>query len=218
MPRLFFAVPIPDTVQREIYSVLTPGHSSPGHSTPGLSSTYFRRIAADNLHITLAFVGDVPPETVPQSLHLLSAPFLLPGASPSIELGGIGSFPREQDPRVIWIGLCSGGDDVRSIHRQLIGRLLDAGIPVDRKPFRAHLTVGYRRRSTPRGVAAETVRTLRNTLDDACWSVPLRVVTLYESTLGATGALHRALGNGSVSGSCPGPGPGPGPGPEDCIS
>jgi RNA 2',3'-cyclic 3'-phosphodiesterase len=127
--------------------------------------------------------------------------------SPSsrIELGGIGSFPRESDPRVVWIGVRVGFDLLQSVHQQLLHRLATVKIPVDHKPFRAHLTVGYRRKIAPRHIVRETVTTLRRELDAARWAIPLQHVTLYESTLTATGAVHRALGNGPVHESMDGP-------------
>ena len=63
-----------------------------------------------NFHLTLKFLGDVHPETIDgvseviQNVADAQAPF-------SIKLGGIGAFPNLIRPRVLWVGIKTGGID-----------------------------------------------------------------------------------------------------------
>ena len=82
----------------------------------------------ENLHLTLAFIGEYPdPEAVLDALPTF-APF-------EIALSGIGAFGD-----LWWAGLRASGplDDYA---RRLRRALAEAGIPFDRKRFSPHITL-----------------------------------------------------------------------------
>ncbi len=164
-----------------------------------------------NLHLTLAFLGEIPEQNVPaadSALHGLS----IGESSGSLELGEIGAFPRNGDPRVVWIGVTSGASLVEDLHGTIVSVLEERGLPFDGKPFKPHLTVGRctkvrrsrdRRRSTPAPPPGEqerspgsavspaaAVRSMQKSLEGVRWTVPCTEVTLYESKLTPGGAVH----------------------------
>ena len=85
---------------------------------------------ADNLHLTLAFIGDYPdPDDVLDAMDAVSF-------SPiSLGLDGIGSFGD-----LWWVGLSKSGR-LDALVRSLRHALADAGIPFDRKRFSPHVTL-----------------------------------------------------------------------------
>lgn len=80
----------------------------------------------ENLHVTLAFIGDYPdPEDVP-----------LPEFTPfELKLSGYGSFGD-----LWWVGL-EKSPPLEACARRLRRGLADAGIPFDKKRFSPHITL-----------------------------------------------------------------------------
>ncbi len=89
-----------------------------------------------NLHLTLAFIGDVETtvlERVDQVLENLEIPEL------TLTLDHVGSFDR-RDGVVWWVGLKPNAQ-LMAFQRQLTEGLREADVPYDAKPFRPHLTL-----------------------------------------------------------------------------
>ena len=85
---------------------------------------------AENLHLTLAFIGEVPsPDPVVEALQTVSfTPFPL-------ELQGVGAF------RDSWWGAVRESAPLHALVRRIRRALQHAGIPFDNKSFRPHITL-----------------------------------------------------------------------------
>jgi 2'-5' RNA ligase len=100
-----------------------------------LTGKRVRRIPADNLHLTLAFMGSVPAsaqaclEQRAGAIHV--APFTL-------TIDQAGYFPR---PRILWVGAGDVPAELWSLAGALRQAQLDCGIAPDRHAFQAHVTV-----------------------------------------------------------------------------
>lgn len=85
---------------------------------------------AENLHLTLTFIGDYPaPEFVIDSLHAVPPP------SFSISLEGFGSFGN-----LYWVGI-QKCEVLSAYVKRLRKTLSDNNIPFDRKKFSPHITL-----------------------------------------------------------------------------
>jgi len=103
-------------------------------------------VEPQNLHITLAFIGEVPPVLVERAKDALSR---IHYKSFTIKLEGMGAFPSLMRPRVIWIGVHEGAallTDLASLVRRELKR---AGVPFDPKDFVPHLTLARVKGSNP---------------------------------------------------------------------
>jgi len=103
-----------------------------------------RRMRRENLHLTLAFIGALGVDTAREVAARLAAE---PALSFEWSLDAIGAFAGA---RVLWVG----GSDPRldalaARSRELLDEL---GVPFDRKPFVAHVTL---LRNVPREAARE---------------------------------------------------------------
>ena len=125
--RLFIAIKF----SPEIEKVLTKLQND--LETQGITGNYTN---INNLHLTLAFIGEVPNEE--PVLDALNTVQFLPFA---LELEGIGSFGDTW-----WVGVKDSAA-LEAVVRRLRRALSEAGIPFDRKKFRAHITV--LRKATP---------------------------------------------------------------------
>lgn len=105
-----------------------------------------RWVPAENLHVTLAFLGETDRASdVADALTQIAAGV----AAPDVTLGGAGAFPSQRRARVLWLGLADDGTLGRAA-----GLVADALRPLGFRPedraFSAHLTIA--RLKTPAAV------------------------------------------------------------------
>ncbi|PGH43787.1 RNA 2',3'-cyclic phosphodiesterase [Micromonospora sp. WMMA1996] len=98
----------------------------------------------DHLHLTLAFLGEVPDDRlvdVESALGLAAQAFRDGRAgSPRLRLGGGGSFGQGRST-VLWVDVRGEADALDTLARLVRAGLRRAELPHDDKPFRAHLTI-----------------------------------------------------------------------------
>ncbi|AGI47986.1 2'-5' RNA ligase [Thermoplasmatales archaeon BRNA1] len=128
MVRVFVSIPVPNI------SDLAPFLKDIG-AVRGV-----RPVSAVQLHITLAFVGEVDEERIDDIAECVEAEVREKGSA-RITLKGAGAFPSEKRPRVIWAGV-ETGLPLEGIAAGIRRRFAAKGIPFDEKPFKAHITVG----------------------------------------------------------------------------
>ena len=154
-----------------------------------LSSRSIKWIELANVHLTLAFLGEVTPEAATEVQAMIKRPWKQPAFW--VGLSGAGAFPPAGPPRVIWLGFGAGGAGLRTLHAEVETRLEPLGLRPERRPYHAHLTIGRVKRVTP-AVGARIRPALRvMKLPPMRWLVD-RVV-LYESRLSAAGPSYRVL-------------------------
>jgi 2'-5' RNA ligase len=174
--RCFFAVELPPS-SREAVQVAVAGMRE--QVPEGV-----RWIDPEAVHLTLKFLGELPPEALPKLLAR-AASRLVREQPFTVELAGTGAFPHGRAASVIWIGVGEGASGLARLARKLDAAGRGAGAPRERRPFRAHLTVGRLRE--PRPVAVERLAGP----DSAGFRV--EEVVLYESRLSSSGASYAPL-------------------------
>ena len=146
--------------------------------------TTARWIPAQNLHITVRFLGWTSEETLSELTEELRdvlakcKPFLL-------EFRGIGLFPTARRARVISALVSQPPPELDLLHRQVEAAVYRHGFPAERRPFRPHLTFARLRSSTaalPRIQAELDQRSLGRAAVD--------VAIVFESALKQTGAVY----------------------------
>src|SRR3972149_1547418 len=107
-------------------------------------------VAASNLHLTLKFLGELPPEALEQVKDGLTE--AVTGATPfSLRFQGLGAFPGMARPRVLWVGVAEGGQAAQALQARVEAAVGRRGVPRGERPFSPPLTVGRGR--GPRGAA-----------------------------------------------------------------
>jgi 2'-5' RNA ligase len=91
-------------------------------------------------HVTLAFFGEVPDDHVPVLTDALSD--ALGVVDVHLRLAGAGTFPEKGDPRVLWVGVDGDVEKLAALAAAAAGAGRAAGIPIERRPYRPHVTVG----------------------------------------------------------------------------
>jgi RNA 2',3'-cyclic 3'-phosphodiesterase len=168
--RLFVALTLPSVVRETLASLTQP--------LPGVTWTN-----VDQLHVTMRFLGDVPVEIIEPMIVRLKrvqvAPFILP-------LEGIGTFPPNRPPRVLWIGVGSGHPRLFQLRQRLDDALIAAGLQLDVRMFHPHVTLARCTENAAPAIAHWT-HVHRNATPP-----PFRVAAfdLYQSELQPSGAIH----------------------------
>jgi 2'-5' RNA ligase len=150
-----------------------------------------RWTAPEQVHLTLAFLGDVPTESVVQLKSILYEIAL--SVQPfEVSVMGVGGFPRADRPRVVWAGLA--GESVHQIgrlHHDLWSRLepiVPKPEPNDRE-FHPHITLARVPGPQPPKIAAWMQRHADYEFGD--W--PVRDIQLIQSVLTPKGPVYETL-------------------------
>lgn len=187
MPRLFVGVELDDPARLAAAAVVSAFRSDLSRAGIQVDA---RWVPAENLHITLWFIGEVDDGRGGAVHAALSPP--IPGTAFDIELEGVGAFPQSGPPRVFWIGVGAGAERVRSLYATVGARLAPLGFEPERRPYAAHLTIARVKALTRRSDATA----LRRVMLDASRRIGrshVGAVTLFRSRLSPKGATYEPL-------------------------
>ncbi len=156
-----------------------------------------RWVAEEQLHFTVCFLGDVPAPQIEDLRSVLRAPWGIGAFTASLE--GVDVFPFSGPPRVIWLGMGDGRDQLHALRGELAGRLNRCGLETPSRPFRPHLTLGRANRTvTDSGTALRSL-VRAQVAPNTPWRVDR--VSLYESRLSPGGSVYRVVECESLRGA-----------------
>jgi 2'-5' RNA ligase len=180
--RLFVAIDFPVGLRRTLQRVCR-------EISPSLANVRWTR--PESLHLTLKFLGDTAAEHVPDVRDALSAALQSRPAG-SFSLAGLGAFPNERRPTVVWAGIADGVDWLAGLAASVDAALVPLGFPPEKRPFQPHVTLGRVRPGT-RWPAEAAKREFAARAEQAFGELAADTVVLYASTLAPTGAIHEPL-------------------------
>jgi len=90
-----------------------------------------------NMHFTVQFLGEVSEEIIGKISDVLNS---IEFSAFSITFGSIGVFPKPNSPRVIWIGVTDGINELEKLAEMIRSKLSDIGFSPDKK-FKPHVTI-----------------------------------------------------------------------------
>ena len=97
-----------------------------------------RWVRLEGIHITLKFIGEVPPEKLEQIRHALGE---LPNFNPiTVRFAGLGFFPGARSPRVFWAGV-QPDPTLAELAAAIEKKLEPLGIAPEKRAFHPHLTL-----------------------------------------------------------------------------
>src|SRR5262245_51951887 len=114
--RTFIAIELPEGVHAALAAMQAPLRAA---------RLPVRLVRPDSIHLTLAFIGEIPTERV---ADLQAAVERAAGDIPvfSLRAEGLGVFPNARRPRVLWVGVQGEAAErarLQALHRQLIPAL-----------------------------------------------------------------------------------------------
>ena len=147
-----------------------------------------RWVPAENLHLTLKFLGDVEEAQV-VSIRSALREALAGTAGFGVTARGLGVFPNARRPRVLWIGLAA--PELAQVAGQVDRALEPLGVERASTRFRPHATIGRWRRPEPGAVRLG--EELTRWCDREFGEFRMDAVTLFRSTLRPAGATYSPL-------------------------
>jgi len=143
----------------------------------------FRWTPADNLHLTVRFLGHVEQGLAEGITDRLAGLGL---RAFDLRLGEAGAFKRGRLARVVWLGLASGWAEVGALASAVEAESVRAGLDAEGRGYHAHLTLA-RARARDGAVLPQ----LPPPPDLPTWRAAELI--LYRSHLGRGGAVYEAL-------------------------
>jgi 2'-5' RNA ligase len=174
MVRLFAAIDFPPEIQerlRKPQEILKQSRARISLVDPAI------------IHMTLKFIGEVPPEQAERIREILGT---ISTEAFALRVSGIGSNNPRQ-PRVIWCTIDDGGRSTL-LHDRIEAVLEPLGIPREDRPFRAHATLARVKQYDP----SLTAR-LREIPSENYGTWTVRSWQLKRSTLTPQGPLYETL-------------------------
>ena len=172
--RLFIAIEIPDGLKKSL-----------GALRIDLPSA--RWVAAEQIHLTLAFLGEVEESAVEQltdSLARIQPPEF------ALCFSGTSCFPNRHRPRVLWIGL-EPHPHLNDLAAKVRAAVLDCSIPQEKRHFSPHITLARLKLQPSREFDAFLDQNKNLKLPP----FSVREFTLFQSRLTPQGAMHIPIKN-----------------------
>ncbi len=146
-------------------------------------------VKPENLHFTLKFLGEVSEEQLPALRDAFRRS--VAGMEPfPLSLAGVGTFPSKGRPRVIWVGVEQGAEEMEGLRKRIDDILFPLGFPREDRPFRPHLTLG---RVKPVGRLEPLLDGLRSATVGPVGQMQVDAVKLMQSQLHPTGAIYTSV-------------------------
>ncbi|OPG06007.1 RNA 2',3'-cyclic phosphodiesterase [Microbispora sp. GKU 823] len=101
-------------------------------------------------HVTVAFLGEVPDEVLPE-LRVRLARAAARYSPETVSFGGAGAFPSASRGRIFWVGLDAGPALTRLAGSVAAGARRAGAVETDRKRFHPHLTLARSRTRSRHG-------------------------------------------------------------------
>ena len=151
------------------------------------TGAHLKQVKPQNIHLTVRFLGDISPamvDTIYEEMKQVSfTPF-------TIELRGLGAFPKISYPRVVWAGIRKGANELKDVFEQLEPRLRGLGFKPDTKGFSPHLTIARVRTGRNKAGLAYTIHELE---DYEFGTVKAEYLRLKKSDLTPRGPIYSNL-------------------------
>ncbi len=187
--RAFIAIDLSPEIQKRLDDVLQNYRAQ-------LPKTPIRWVAANNIHLTLKFLGDVSLS----NLSLLTDMIQKEISSHhqfDISVGGSGAFPNLHQPRVVWVGV-EAPPELTTIQNGIEMTTARLGYSREERAFSPHLTLGrVSRNATSQDVKA-IARAIETTKVGFLGATCVEKVYLYRSDLQPTGAVYTQIFSSSL--------------------
>jgi 2'-5' RNA ligase len=168
--RLFVSLDFPDSVTALLVRL-----------NPHLSGV--RWLAPDQIHLTIAFLGNVDADKEEQVRARLSG---IRFGSLFLPLQGLGTFPAKGDPKILWIGVGHGHPHLFQLHKKVSDAALSVGLEPDLRPWHPHITL-----ARCQNISASALRPfLREHADYDAGLIPVNEFYLKSSLLTPSGSIH----------------------------
>lgn len=177
--RLFIAIKIDNS--NSLLKVLEETRSS-------LKQESIKWIDPDNLHLTMAFLGDTDELLIPKIKSAMDN-IISNSSQLNMELNSVGVFKSINFPTVLWIGI-KPNKVMSEIKSKLDLQLKNIGFVIEMREFRPHLTIGRIKSITDK---KNLELLLKKSLNKEIVIQPVSEIILFESILSSEGPTYKVI-------------------------
>jgi 2'-5' RNA ligase len=177
--RVFVAIEIAEELRRQFALAQEKLKCAPG----------VKWVAPENFHLTLRFLGWTEPGIVSRLANEMGA---VAAATPAFEMSfaGGGAFPSISSPRVVWIGVKEGMDQLFGLAQKAEAIAQKLGFEAETRPFQGHLTLGRARRGISLKELSPEIEAMAN---EDFGRQTVEHITIMESILSRSGPTYKPL-------------------------
>ena len=186
--RVFCAVEMPQPVRQLVLRHI----AQLKDAVPDAKATWSRDA---NLHLTLKFLGEIPQTSV-ADISTAASQAVAAIAPFSIRLEQTGAFPKQGQPRVLWVGINDSSGKLSELHARLEDESAHAGFDKDSRPFHPHLTIARLRQ--PRH--ARTLAAAHRRLEFEPADIAVAELLVIRSELSSEGSKYTVVSRHALSG------------------
>jgi 2'-5' RNA ligase len=179
MIRAFVAVDISDRQREEVAGVL---ESMMGYDVR------VKWVKIENVHVTLKFLGDTDEGILPD-MYAAIGESLSDHSAFELSLEKLGCFPNVHRPRIIWIGIKNGYENLRGLSQEVERAVEPFGFRPEKRKFSVHLTVGRVKDSR----SIEPLIRDISRMDFSSSAATISKVVFYRSILRPQGPIYTSL-------------------------
>ncbi len=178
--RTFIGIPFPHSYKEIMMEIISRIQS--------LNPPALKWVKPENMHLTLHFIGEIPPvkvEELEDALSYIKYPSYIFCA------GSGGFFPSIKRPRVIWVGCRKGGVETQELFCKIGEVLRERSLLREEKGrFSPHLTLARIKSKGPLPLWQRTLSILQQTP----WpEIKVDSFVLWKSTLTPAGPIYTPL-------------------------
>lgn len=146
-----------------------------------------RWLRPENLHVTLKFMGEIAPARLEGICAALSE--IRSGAQVDMKFHGLGFFPNDLRPRVLWAGL-NASPNLPSLAEAIDRALESRGVAREQRAFIPHLTLA---RFEPPGLHEKLLAAIQENGEQQFGACRAREFRLIESKTKPSGAEYTSV-------------------------
>ncbi len=152
-----------------------------------LSGEAIKIVEDENIHLTIRFLGEIDRVVLENIKKILDE--VRNFKRFSIHVKNLGAFPNISRPRVIWVGIEEGFEELKRIRRFIDEKTLGLRIYADQHDFQPHITIARVKTSLP----PKASQILLNYSSEDFGYSPVTKVVLKKSHLTPRGPIYTDL-------------------------
>lgn len=181
--RAFIAIELPLEIHSQLENVVK--------RLKAARAVSVRWVASGNIHLTLKFLGDTEPANLKQLSVLLSE--VASRYNPmTLVINGLGAFPNNKRPRVIWIGV-EIPTQMKDLRWDIEGAAERIACPPEGRDFSPHLTLGRVQKNATRENTENISAALAAITVGELGRFQSTGFTLFRSDLRPSGSIYTPL-------------------------
>ena len=177
--RSFISIELPNVITRSMADLIADLRKT---------GTDVAWVRPEKIHLTLKFLGNTDDLLIPKIKERTSKKLSHYNAF-YIRIVGVGCFPSEKRPRVLWIGV-ENSEDLKNIQKDLDAEVAEFGFIPEERPFSPHLTIGRVR--SQKGIA-EMLRRFNEFRTADFGAFEVKSIHIMKSELKPAGAEHTSI-------------------------